>query len=93
MTLKNMRSHLLLCALLAGPLAGCGGGRTDGREATPAEMNRAVSTVSMVNGGRPLQSVDAITNLLSEQGLRLPTPPAGKKLVIDGRGQVVFADQ
>ena len=89
-----MRNQLFLSALLVILLAGCGGGPSvGGREATPAEMNRAVSTVSMVNGGRPPQSVDAITNLLSEQGLRLPTPPAGKKLSIDARGQVVFADQ
>jgi hypothetical protein len=89
-----MRNQLFLSALLVILLAGCGGGPSvGGREATLAEMNRAVSTVSMVNGGRPPQSVDAITNLLSEQGLRLPTPPAGKKLSIDARGQVVFADQ
>ena len=89
-----MRNQLFLSPLLVILLAGCGGGASvGGREATLAEMNRAVSTVSMVNGGRPPQSVDAITNLLSEQGLRLPTPPAGKKLSIDARGQVVFADQ
>jgi hypothetical protein len=89
-----MRNQLFLSPLLVILLAGCGGGASvGGKEATLAEMNRAVSTVSMVNGGRPPQSVDAITNLLSEQGLRLPTPPAGKKLSIDARGQVVFADQ
>jgi len=89
-----MRNQLFLSPLLVILLAGCGGGASvGGKEATLAEMNRAVSTVSMVNGGRPPQSVDAITNLLSGQGLRLPTPPAGKKLSIDARGQVVFADQ
>ncbi len=89
-----MRNQLVLSPVLVILLAGCGGGASGGgKEATLAEMNRAVSTVSMANGGRPPQSVDAITNLLSEQGLRLPTPPAGKKLSIDARGQVVFADQ
>jgi len=89
-----MRNQLFLSPLLVMLLTGCGDGASvGGKEATLAEMNRAVSTVSMVNGGRPPQSVDAITNLLSEQGLRLPTPPAGKKLSIDARGQVVFADQ
>ena len=76
-----MRNQLFLSPLLVILLAGCGGGASvGGKEATLAEMNRAVSTVSMLNGGRLPESVDAITNLLSQQGLRLPTPPAGKKL-------------
>jgi len=88
-----MLNKFVFVALLAGLLAGCGGKSGTGKEATLADMNRAVSTVTMMNGGRPPQSIDAITNLLNEQGLRLPTRPAGKKLIIDARGQVAFADQ
>jgi hypothetical protein len=90
-----MKLKLISSLLLAGLLAGCGkgGGSNQGGEASLAELNRAASAVAMMNGGRPPRSVDELTNLLSQQSLRLPTPPAGKKLVIDASGQVSFGNQ
>lgn len=87
----NLKSIPMLL-FLAGLLTGCGSGKpAGGKEATLADLNRAVATVTMANGGKPPDSPDALTNLLSQQGLRLPTPPPGQKIQIDAQGQVVFA--
>jgi hypothetical protein len=90
-----MKLKLVSSLLLAGLLAGCGkgGGNNKSGEASLAELNRAASAVAMMNGGKPPRSIDELTNVLSQQSLRLPTPPAGKKLVIDASGQVSFGDQ
>ena len=92
---NTMKTKLIFGALVIGLLAGCGhsGSRASSNEATLVDLNRAVAAVSMKNGGVPPQTLDAITNFLSLQNLRLPTPPAGKKLVIEADGKVVFADQ
>lgn len=90
-----MNLKLVSSLLLAGLLAGCGkvGGDNKSGEASLAELNRAASAVAMMNGGRPPRSINELTNVLSQQNLRPPTPPAGKKLVIDGSGQVTFDNQ
>jgi hypothetical protein len=85
----------LTMALMLSALVGCGRGKNSaaGKEATVADLNRAVAALTMMNGRCPA-SVSELTNFPLLQGKTLPVPPAGKKLVIDpATRQVVIADQ
>ena len=81
----------LMAALIA---AGCSKqGQGDSRsEATLADLNKALGPWLMANGKLP-QNVSDLTNFPSLKSKRLPTPPPGKKLMIDPATQrVVFGD-
>ena len=84
----------LLCLALALTISGCAKSATTASgEATLDDLNRALSVMSM-GSARPPVDVNELTNFPSIKGKSLPTPPAGKKLVIDqGLKQVVFADK
>ena len=62
-------------------------------EATLDDLNRALRAWPMVKPTPPAQVSD-LTNFPSLRTKRLPTPPPGKKLVIDSLNkQVVFVDE
>jgi len=57
------------------------------------ELNQALSIMSM-GGKRPPAHVYDLTNFPSLKGKALPTPPAGKKLIINHSiNQVVLVDE
>ena len=89
-----MIKYYLLCFAMTAALLGCGKDSTgNSAEVTLEELNRALSAVAMSSPSYP-SDVNQLTNFPSIQGRPLPTPPAGKKLVIDQtRREVVFADQ
>jgi hypothetical protein len=85
----------VMLSLLAVGLSACGPSQKPaaGSEATLVDLNRAVAAMTMVNGRCPA-NVYELTNFPSLRGKTLPTPPAGKKLVIDpATRQVVIAAQ
>ena len=77
-TLKN----IVLLLLFGLALAGCSKKTTAGTEATLPELDRALQTVSMAKGKLP-EKPEELNEFLALQGKRLPTPPPGKKFVID----------
>jgi hypothetical protein len=81
-------------ALLAAALIGCSKSGGTAREATLSELNRTLVAWSTMNSGPPPAEVSGLTNSPALRGKRLPTPPAGKKFVIDPvRREVVLVDQ
>jgi hypothetical protein len=81
-------------ALLAVSLIGCS--ESDGavKEATLPELNRALVAWRTMNSGPPPAEVSGLTNSPALRGKRLPSPPAGKKFVIDPvRREIVLVDQ
>ena len=90
--LVGLPATSFVTAALIATLCGCGSKSGSKSEATIDELNRAMAVMSM--SGKVPQNVYELTNFPALQGKSLPTPPAGKKLVIDaGKRQVVFADQ
>jgi|GEM_PF-1565402 len=89
---KSRLSLTCFClALLALFAAGCHGSKL--KEATLPEVNRAMQAMTMGRGVAPTNVLE-LTNYLGQMGESLPTPPAGKKLVIDPvSNQVIFAEQ
>lgn len=68
------------------------GGRAAGPEASLEEMNSVLESWIMMKGSAPT-NVDELAQFPLLRNKRLPTPPAGKKLVIAPDRRVVFADE
>ncbi|MEO5802824.1 MAG: hypothetical protein ABIR24_04790 [Verrucomicrobiota bacterium] len=84
---------IFLFLLFGFALVGCGKKTADPSEASLPELNRALQTVAMAKGKFP-ERVEDLTEFLALQKKRLPTPPPGKKLVIDSTNRiVVLVDQ
>ena len=76
-------------------LSGCGKNSSDGprNQATLADLNRIVSTLNTVGGGKPLDT-NQVAAFLASEGKSLPVPPAGKKLAVNpATRQYEFMDQ
>jgi len=76
-------------------LSGCGKKSSAGpqNQATLAELNRIVSTLNMVGGGKPLDT-NQVAAFLASEGKSFPVPPAGKKLAVSPlTHQYEFMDQ
>jgi hypothetical protein len=88
-----MMKQILTVGLMVSLMTGCG--KNEGKssdELTLEELNRALSV--MVMAGKGPTQVSDLTNFPALKGRKLPTPPPGKKLVLDPTTrQVVFADQ
>jgi len=65
-------------------LSGCGKKSSDGPQyqATLADLNRIVSTLNTVGGGRQVDT-NQVAAFLASEGKSFPVPPAGKKLAIN----------
>jgi hypothetical protein len=89
-----MMKNLIPGLVVALAVLGCGKpAAQNSGEATLDELNRALAVMDM-GAGHPPADVRDVTNFPSLRGKRLPTPPAGKKLVIDhSQHQVVFVDE
>jgi len=81
----------LLAALLS---AGCGKHQSArAKEATLAELNRDLSVVMMKYDGR-LPDTNEFMQFLASTGKTFPTPPPGKKIVLDPVArQFILQDQ
>ena len=72
---------------------GCNKASAPNGEVTLAEMNQAMRMMSLSPVGAP-RTVDELTNFPAFKGRPLPSPPAGKKFIINpATGQVVVGDQ
>jgi hypothetical protein len=99
LSMKKFIQLLAMPVLAAGlsvlVLTGCGKGSESGSTdvVTLDELNRALSVMAMSPQGAP-KNVSDLTNFPSIKGRPLPTPPAGKKFVVDpATRQVVAVDQ
>ena len=89
----NTFCFLVLGLLLT--LSGCSKKSSDGpqNQATLADLNRVVSTLTTVGGGKPLDT-NQVAAFLAAQGKTFPVPPAGKKLSLNpATQQYEFMDQ
>ena len=77
-----MWKNIFLLALISFSLAACGKKSPSETEATLPELDRALQSVAMVKGKLP-EKVEELSEFIALQGKRLPTPPPGKKYVID----------
>lgn len=71
--------------MLAGTLLSSGCGKntsTHANEATLDELNRDLSAMVTHSGGR-LPSTNELNEFLAATGKTFPTPPVGKKIVLD----------
>ena len=75
-------------------LAGCGSKNSaKANEATLDELNRDLSVMVMHAGGR-LPNTNEFNQFLAATGKNIPTPPPGKKIVLDRQaGKFVVQDQ
>lgn len=89
--MKNIWPYLLVLGLA---MCGCGKKSMENSGvATMDELNQAMSVMSMSGGHTPVTVYD-LTNYPTLRGKALPTPPAGKKLLIDrSQNQVVIVDE
>ena len=72
----------VLLLLIGVTHVGCGGKAGSASEASLLELDRAWQTGAMAKGKSP-NYLEELTELLTLQGKRLPTPPPGKKIVIN----------
>jgi hypothetical protein len=95
-TLTSTMRRSLTFLLLAGALlaAGCGkGGVRRANEASVDELNRYLSAMIMHGGGK-LPGTNEISQFLAAAGKTFPTPPPGKKIVLDAAAKMfVIQDQ
>ena len=90
-----MKTFYFLVLGLVLTLSGCGKKSSDGpqNQATLVDLNRIVSTLTTVGGGKPLDT-NQVAALLTAQSKSFPVPPAGKKLAINpATHQYEFMDQ
>jgi len=90
-----MKTFCFLVLGLVLTLSGCGKKSSDGpqNQATLAELNRIVSTLNMVGGGKP-PDTNQVAKFLASEGKSFPVPPAGKKLAVNpATRQYEFMDQ
>jgi hypothetical protein len=89
-----MKFLFLTCLLVLELSTGCSPKKTTAENAaTLDELNRALSVVAMRSGYSP-PPTNELAKLLAISGKTIPTPPPGKKLVIDpATRQFVLVDQ
>lgn len=83
-----MLKNILLAAFFGWAVLGCGKKAAAGSEATLPELDRALQTVAMAKGRFP-EKLEELNEFLALQKKRLPTPPPGKKFVIDSTNHSV----
>jgi hypothetical protein len=90
----TMRTLLVLGGLLLGLLSGgCGKSASPKDEITLEELNRAIRMTAMSPAGT-VKQVSELTNFPAFKGRRLPTPPPGKKFVINpATREIAIVDQ
>ena len=90
-----MKTFYFLVLGLVLTLSGCSKKSSDGpqNQATLADLNRIVSTLNTVGGGKPLDT-NQVAAFLASEGKSFPVPPAGKKLAVSPlTHQYEFMDQ
>ena len=83
-----MWKNILLLVLISCSLAACGQKTSPQTEATLPELDRALQSVAMKKGKLP-EKVEELSEFMALQGKRLPTPPPGKRYVIDAPNRKV----
>ena len=92
-SIKLLAASILALGFCAIGITGCGKASAPKNEVTLAEMNRVVSMMAMSPVGPP-RTVDELANFPAFKGRPFPTPPAGKKFVIDPAShQIVIVDR
>ena len=90
-----MKTFSFLVLGLVLTLSGCGKKLSDTQhnQATLVDLNRIVSTLITVGGGKPLDT-NQVGAFLASEGKSFPVPPAGKKLAVNPvTGLYEFVDQ
>ena len=77
-----MLKNIFLLALIGLSLGACGKKSVSETEATLPELDRALQSVAMAKGKLP-EKIEELSEFMALQGKRLPTPPPGKRYVID----------
>lgn len=85
----HMLKNIFLLALIGLSLAACGKKSLSETEATLPELDRALQSVAMAKGKLP-EKVEELSEFMALQGKRLPTPPPGKKYVIDSTNRTII---
>jgi hypothetical protein len=92
-TAATMKHLLPVGLLILGLAVGCEKKSGASNAASLEELNRALAVVAMRSGYSP-PPTNEVAKFLALSGKTPPTPPPGKKLVIDPAGrQFVFVDQ
>ena len=90
-----MKTLYFLVLGLVLTVSACGNKSADGpqNQATLADLNRVVSTLTTIGGGKPLDT-NQVAALLAAQNKSFPVPPVGKKLSLNpATQQYEFMDQ